>query len=167
MRKMIALSFIFLVLFAGCGNADSNTVSSETTTVSSIASTADGKDKSDSSDDVVVIKEKMFIAQTNDIYYNANDYLGKTIQYEGLFDIYEIPDEETHYFVIRYGPGCCGNDGYAGFEVNWEGEYPNKDDWVEVTGVLEEYDDYGLTYLRLHIVSLTTLTTRGAEFVSQ
>ena len=117
---------------------------------------------------VVEIKEKMFIAQTNDIYYNADDYLGKILKYEGLFDIYT--DSNTgvdYYFVIRYGPGCCGIDANAGFEVAWDKGYPNQDDWVEAVGVLEDYEEDGVPYLRVALSSLTVLDVRGAEVVTQ
>ncbi|MDR3288048.1 MAG: hypothetical protein LBT22_01320 [Peptococcaceae bacterium] len=117
---------------------------------------------------VVEIREKLFVAQTNDIYYNPEDYLGKTIKYEGIFYVYEDSESgATYYSVIRYGPGCCGIDKYAGFEVRWEQDYPRHDDWVEVAGVLEEYEEDGGKYLRLAVTSLTVLPTRGEEYVSQ
>ena len=120
------------------------------------------------SGDVVEIKEKLFIAQTNDIYFNSSDYLGKTIKYEGIFDIYEDPESgQKFYSVIRYGPGCCGVDGDAGFEVLWNKEYPNNNDWVEAVGVLETYTVGQATYLRLALTELSVLPTRGAEYVSQ
>lgn len=119
-------------------------------------------------DEVIIIKEKMFIAQTNDIYFNAEDYLGKTIKYEGIFDIYEIPETgAVYYSVIRYGPGCCGIDANAGFEVRWDKEYPQQNEWVEAVGVLEEYDENGYWYLRLALSSLNVLPTRGEEYVEQ
>ena len=118
--------------------------------------------------DVIEIKEKLFIAQTNDIYLNPEDYLGKTIQYEGIFDSYFWEENgNTYYYVIRYGPGCCGFDANAGFEVQWDGEYPDANDWVEVVGVLERYEEDGWEYLRLQVSSMTVLPTRGAEYVSQ
>jgi uncharacterized membrane protein YcgQ (UPF0703/DUF1980 family) len=117
---------------------------------------------------MVVIKEKLFVEQTNDIYYNAEDYLGKTIKYEGIFKTYEVPETgEMYYSVIRYGPGCCGIDANAGFEVYWDGGYPNLDDWVEAVGVLEMYEEDGALYLRLALTALTVLTVRGAEYVDQ
>ena len=121
-----------------------------------------------SSGDAFEIKEKLFIAQTNDIYYNADDYLGKTIKYEGIYKAYSWEEDNLiYYYVIRYGPGCCGNDGEAGFEIVWNGEHPNEDDWVEAIGVLEEYEEDGYKYLRLVLTSLTVLPKRGAEYVSQ
>jgi hypothetical protein len=117
------------------------------------------------------IKEKMFIAQTNDIYLNVEDYLGRTVKLEGLFKMTRYEDmDRTYCFVLRYGPGCCGNDGSAGFEVAWETpekDYPAEDDWVEAVGVLSNYEEDGYPYLYLVLSSLTIKQERGAEFVSQ
>jgi uncharacterized membrane protein YcgQ (UPF0703/DUF1980 family) len=119
----------------------------------------------------VEIKEKMFIAQTNDVYLNPDDYLGKTIKLEGLFKSENYTQGgKTYCFVIRYGPGCCGYDGSAGFEVAWEGSgrsYPKQDAWVEAVGVLKQYKENGIPYLYLSLSSLNTLDKRGAEFVTQ
>ena len=119
-------------------------------------------------EDIVLIPEKLFIAQTNDIYYNSEDYLGKTIRYEGMFKTYGgYEGSEKYYAVVRYGPGCCGDDGSAGFEVTWKEPYPKEDEWVEATGVLELYEENGTAYLRLALTELEVLPIRGAEFVAQ
>jgi uncharacterized membrane protein YcgQ (UPF0703/DUF1980 family) len=116
---------------------------------------------------VIEIKEKLFIAQTNDIYLNPEDYLGKGIKIAGLFKREGYTGTE-YCFVIRYGPGCCGTDGNAGFEVAWEGsgEYPQVDEWVEATGVLKTYDEDGYPYLYIALSSLDVLEERGAEYVT-
>ncbi|MDR0642783.1 MAG: metal ABC transporter permease [Treponema sp.] len=122
---------------------------------------------------LVEIKEKMFIAQVNDIYLNADDYLGKTIKLEGLFKEEKYAGiDTTYFFVIRYGPGCCGTDGNAGFEVAWDKEiqdrpYPQVDDWVAAEGKLSYYEEDGYPYLYIALSSLEALDKRGAEFVSQ
>ncbi|MDR2485633.1 MAG: hypothetical protein LBD55_09585 [Treponema sp.] len=118
------------------------------------------------------IKEKMFIAQTNDIYLNPEDYIGKTLKLEGIFQTQQnyTVNGNPYYFVIRYGPGCCGNDGNAGFEVMWDNSeetYPNTDDWVEAVGVLKYYEEDDYPYLCISLSSLTVLDERGAEFVVQ
>jgi uncharacterized membrane protein YcgQ (UPF0703/DUF1980 family) len=134
--------------------------------------------------ELIEIREKMFIAQINDIYLNPEDYLGKTLVYEGLFDSYLYPETGVTYrYVIRYGPGCCGTDGNAGFEVSWDDappaqsgdpakgltlrKYPKKNDWVEVRGVLKAYDEDGFEYLHIVLSSLKVLDVRGAEYVNQ
>ncbi|MDR0563184.1 MAG: hypothetical protein LBG73_10935 [Spirochaetaceae bacterium] len=122
---------------------------------------------------VIEIKEKMFIAQTNEIYLNPEDYLGKTLKLEGIFQAQKdyTLNGNPYYFVIRNGPGCCpGIDSSAGFEVLWENPeetYPNPNDWVEAVGVLSQYEEDGYPYLCLSLTSLKTLDTRGAEFVTQ
>ncbi|GHT58003.1 hypothetical protein FACS1894109_11370 [Spirochaetia bacterium] len=120
---------------------------------------------------LIEIKEKMFLAQVNDVYLNQEDYLGKTIKLEGLFKLEQYEENDPAYcFVLRYGPGCCGSDGNAGFEVAWDEAdklYPNDDDWVEAVGVLKTYEEDGYPYLYLALSELTILDKRGAEYVTQ
>jgi uncharacterized membrane protein YcgQ (UPF0703/DUF1980 family) len=129
----------------------------------------DGAKKKNADGGVVEIKEKMFIAQTNDIYINKDDYIGKTIKYEGIFDESVWPGNgKTYRYVIRFGPGCCpGDAAAAGFEVAWNKDYPQKNDWVEAAGVLEEYIDGGTPNIRIALTSLKVLQKRGKERVSQ
>ncbi len=120
----------------------------------------------------VEINERVFISLINDIYINSEEYEGRTIKLEGIFKTEQLTEEETPYcFVIRYGPGCCGYDGNAGFEVAWKNKekpsYPANDSWVEATGVLKKYSEYEMEYLYLDLTSLNVLNTRGAEYVTQ
>jgi uncharacterized membrane protein YcgQ (UPF0703/DUF1980 family) len=124
------------------------------------------------SSDTVEIGEKMFIAQVNDIYLNADDYFGKTIKLEGIFKQTQyVEGQDPYYFVIRYGPGCCGNDGNVGFEVAWDKEkvhpYPADNSWVEAEGVLKFYEEEGYRLSYLDLSSLNVLTKRGTETVLQ
>ena len=160
MKKTVILILCLALLF-GCSNQkveDETTQSEQETHVTIDTPTGD----------FIEIKEKLFIAQTNDIYFNTDDYLGKTIKYEGIFDEYrDSVTNITYYSVIRYGPGCCGYDSNAGFEVIWDKGYPEANEWVEVVGVLERYEELDEEYLRLKIISLTVLDTRGQEYVAQ
>jgi uncharacterized membrane protein YcgQ (UPF0703/DUF1980 family) len=122
---------------------------------------------------IVEIREKMFVEQTNDVYLNPDEYMGKTIRLEGMFGIVEMgEDEPTCYYVYRLGPGCCGYDANAGFEVVWDAankgrDYPNENDWTEATGVLESYEYDDEPYLRLSLSSLIVKAERGKERVEQ
>jgi uncharacterized membrane protein YcgQ (UPF0703/DUF1980 family) len=115
------------------------------------------------------IKEKLFIAQTNDIYLNPDEYMGRRIKLQGMFKTdYYTGSAEPYCFVLRYGPGCCGYDGTAGFEVKWDGNgpaFPDEDDWVEAVGVLDSYYEDGYPYIYLSLTSLTVMDERGAETV--
>jgi uncharacterized membrane protein YcgQ (UPF0703/DUF1980 family) len=122
-----------------------------------------------SKEDVIEIKDKLFIAQVNDVYVNPEDYLGKTIKLEGIFKE-ERGNNKSYCFVLRYGPGCCGLGGNVGFEVAWDKEkgepYPVEDSWVEATGELKTYEEDGYSdYLYLDLISLNVLKKRGTETV--
>jgi uncharacterized membrane protein YcgQ (UPF0703/DUF1980 family) len=116
------------------------------------------------------IKEKLFIAQTNDIYLNPDEYMGRRIKLQGMFKTdYYTGSVEPYCFVLRYGPGCCSYDGTAGFEIKWPDNngtpYPAEDDWVEAVGVLDSYEEDGYPYIYLALTSLTVMDERGAETV--
>jgi uncharacterized membrane protein YcgQ (UPF0703/DUF1980 family) len=122
---------------------------------------------------IIEIREKMFLAQVNDVYLNSDDYMGKTIKLEGIFKTEQYYDDtEPYCFVLRYGPGCCGSDGNAGFEVKWDKDrkqtYPAAESWVEASGILKTYEEDGCyQYLYLDLSSLNLLSKRGAETVFQ
>jgi uncharacterized membrane protein YcgQ (UPF0703/DUF1980 family) len=118
----------------------------------------------------------MFIQQCNDIYLNPDDYLGRAVKLEGIYEEYtDETENETLRYVIRYGPGCCGNDGVAGFQILFEGgsdgagndsvSSPKQNDWVEAVGTVElDYRD-AEPFVVLRLSRLTVMEKRGAEFV--
>ena len=117
------------------------------------------------------VREKMFLTQMTEIAINTPDYLGKTIALEGIFETFPYGESgAVFYLVYRHSPGCCGNDGITGFEVLWDDPavtYPENNAWVRAVGVLEQYDEDGVTYMRLRLKQLTELPQRGLEFVNQ
>lgn len=130
------------------------------------------ENKSASKDDEVLeITEDLFLTQVNDIYTNPDNYLGRKIKYQGIFETMPYEEDGQNLellYVFRNSPGCCGNDGTAGFEVVWDGEVPPQDSWVEVEGTLKTLKDKdGNQYLQLKLDSLNVLKERGKEFVSQ
>ncbi|MCL1982344.1 MAG: hypothetical protein FWG53_04530 [Clostridiales bacterium] len=124
--------------------------------------------------DAFEIQEQFFIQQFDDIYLNPDDYLGKTIKYEGLVDMYQDFHDEsiTHYFIYRMSTGCCAvNPARAGFDIDYNGaEYPNgkpgPDDWVAVEGTLSmfEYED-GVQDFVITDAKLTVKSERGEDMV--
>jgi len=117
-------------------------------------------------EDIVEITDNYFIQQTNDVYINLDDYIGKTIKMEGL--IYSYNDASSGnvcYAVVRNGPGCCGNDGIVGLDIRYDGDYPNANTWVEVIGVMGTDTVQGRKIPAIQVVSMTE-TERGATAVS-
>jgi zinc transport system permease protein len=180
MKNVSIISFIVIFFFSGCGNAKIVSQASNAAGTLSVVLPQGIQEKGQTpvllnseEKKVIEIKEKMFIAQINDVYRNPEDYIGNMIKLEGLFVSEQYGDNEPYCFVIRYGPGCCGTDGNAGFEVAWNKQdaesktYPNSDDWVEAVGILQTYEEDGYPYLYLDLSELNILNERGAEYVTQ
>ena len=172
MKKIVLFSIIAVLLITGCGNKKTaNEPVAETIEEEIIPVEAD-----------MVIGDKLFIGQVNDVYRNGKDYMGKTIKLEGIFMTGEAGGREYCY-VYRKGPGCCGDDGQIGFEVSWnpldstnpqeqasEGEkkaYPKRNDWVEAQGELKRYSQDGRNFLYIALSYLEVMDERGVEFVTQ
>lgn len=120
-------------------------------------------------DDVIEITEKMFIAQCNDIYLNPDDYTGKTIRIEGMYNEVADTDGITYLSVIRNGPGCCGNDGVAGFEFTDADALDCQiGDWISVEGIVTPLVLFeGVETVVIGEAKVTVKTERGAEYVTQ
>ncbi len=118
---------------------------------------------------ILEIKEKLFLTQINDIFYNFESYKDKTIIVEGMYSVlYSWDGSESVSVVYRRGPGCCGNDGWGGFVLKYDGSYPAENAWIRVTGVPElDVAPEGYTTLYLNVISIEEKAERGAEFVNQ
>ena len=174
------LLFITLVSLLACAGCSTEAVSpSQVTIPTSTANTdlsgetktddtkADNDKTSKKDDSVFEIREKMFIAQCNDIYLNLKDFEGRTVKIEGFCDTDIDPETgKTYYGVIRKGPGCCGNDGVAGFEFTYGGQYPKQNDWLEVVGKITVVKKGNYDVVVIDASKVTVKTTRGADFVS-
>lgn len=114
---------------------------------------------------MVEIKDNYFIEQTNDVYYNLDEYIGKTIKMEGIVYIYEDTNGDICYAIVRNTPGCCGNDGLAGLDIRYDGDYPDEGTWVEVVGVMGTDTVYGSKIPAIQVV-LIEETETGTTFVS-
>ena len=151
MRKFWILCLLLVVLLTGCSDIDL---------------------PFGDADEAVYIPERFFVLQTQQIFLNSEEYLGRTIRYEGIFrSVFWPPTELYYHYVVRYTDDCCGGaDGIIGFEVYFGddniSETAEEDDWVEVTGILDEYEEDGVNHLRLIVTSIVVLDERGAEFVS-
>ena len=151
MKKALFALILFSIFFTGCN-------------------------KNDEANSIYEIGENMFITQIDNINLNYREYLGRTIRLEGLFKALHW-EGNNYYYVIRNGPGCCGDDGEVGFEVSWKPEYnesfdddimlnyPNTNDWVQATGELKSYNFMGMTFIYLALSDLDIMQERGAEFV--
>ena len=117
---------------------------------------------------IVEIRERFFVREIHAINMNADEYVGRTVKYEGLFQSFYWAETGEYFFqVYRYVFDCCGTDKAAGFEVYLGDIAPLPDGaWVEVIGVLEWYEVVeGSPFLRVAAISVRELDERGAETV--
>ena len=114
---------------------------------------------------ILEIKDNFFIQQTNDMYYNLKDYLGKTIKIEGFVTNYKDNNGDICYGVVRNTPGCCGADGLAGVDIRYDGEYPPIDTWVEVIGVMGKDNTYDSDIPAIQVTSIRE-KEEGTTFVT-
>ena len=152
MKKLLVL-LVAIVLLAGCaarGDTAAPRVSAQTNM---------------GEEDIVYIGERFFVTEMNRIQFYREQYLGRVIQYEGIFYSFYW-DDGSVYFVVRYTYGCCGLDGLIGFDVLLNEIPPFPDNtWVQVTGVLEEdYSGWG-SILMVNAISIVEIPERGQEFV--
>jgi len=133
MKKLI-LVFAFIFILTGCANDE----------------------------EVIMISERFFSNQMQEIFFNHQQYLGSTIQYEGMFRTMVTRYGDEFFMVYRYMFGCCGEE-IMGLEVDMNGFMPFADNaWVEVRGVLDM--DEG--FLVLRTIFIEEMAERGAELVS-
>lgn len=161
-RKFYKVALCCFVLLCGalaaCGGGTVNTES-----VSGSAQSTSGTEvKVD-----IEITEKYYVTYVNELYTNPMDYLGQTIQIEGMYKKEYWPSTGNIYnYVYRVGPGCCGTDGnMCGFEFSMDGFTPNDNDWIRVTGALYMYEENGANFLALRATNVEVLNERGLENV--
>ncbi len=121
--------------------------------------------------DTIHIDEKLYLTQINDIFMNLSDYEGKTIVVEGMFaELYSAEEDNTLPAVFRFGPGCCGNDGWGGFLLNYDDfkTMPKEGDWMRITGTpyIEETEG-GFRNLFLNVSNVELGIEKGLETVYQ
>lgn len=116
--------------------------------------------------EAIAIGEKLFISQINDIYYNFDDYKNYHILVEGMFTHLENTKKEKVPAVYRLGPGCCNNDGWAGFLMaNYDFKNLKENDWIKVYGKPRIEINGHFRELYLDVLNIEVLEKRGAELV--
>ncbi|MCL2355106.1 MAG: hypothetical protein FWC68_04475 [Oscillospiraceae bacterium] len=116
---------------------------------------------------MIRIRENMFKTQVNDVHMNISRYQGRGITLEG-FLAKDTQGDENLYAIARGAPDCCGVDGLVGFLIEYEGEMPNEDEWIEVVGVLEaRTTNQRQMYTVIRVEEITVKDVRGLEFVER
>jgi uncharacterized membrane protein YcgQ (UPF0703/DUF1980 family) len=90
------------------------------------------------------IKDRFFVQQVNDIYFNPESYKDQIIKIEGYFNKYLDIGNVERYVVYRRTAGCCGDDGSAGFEFSYKEKLQFKPgQWIFVEARVAERSSGG------------------------
>lgn len=119
----------------------------------------------------VTIKNSTYDKQLSEIYENKEDYLGKSVEMQGYYQVIQNGDEDYH-FIVQYIPflnysSVSNEEGGAqtgfyeldvqGLEIYSEaGKYPDENRWYTVKGILEEFTDEknGEKYIRINLQNI-------------
>lgn len=152
---LVVIAMILLVSLVGCGGDDKGT--------------SEQKDSGNSEQRTIELTDKKFINYTMNIHTNPEKYLGDRIEMEGLFSTFYLDDdvdkEEKHYYVFRYGANDSHEDTQVGFEVKYKGDYPKKNDWVKISGILKSYESNDIEYIYIDVDELEVMDESGEERV--
>lgn len=108
-----------------------------------------------SAEEVMTIPEDRFAATILEIGSNFSEYEGKTLRLTGY--VAPLLGEEGAQFCVMRDYNCCGGTDLRpyGFDCFWEGDLPEIDSWVTVTGVIGQHErSSGYSYLLLTLTDL-------------
>ena len=78
-------------------------------------------------------------------------YLGREIVFAGYY-VFEDFTERYHYVLLN-----PSGESTLGFEIRWDGDYPQRGDAVRVRGTLTEITEFGQKYIYLAVSEITVL----------
>ena len=108
-----------------------------------------------SKEEIVVLSDKLFLINLDEIYANYKKYEGKYLQIDGFV----FNDPGSGNIIVGREYSCCGPDNFLiGLECEDSNvEYKN-DTWIRATGIIKVVEDKE-NKLNPIIISLTNVTS--------
>ncbi len=161
MKKIAAVMLILSIILTACSsttNDNSNTGSSQQPIENSNYTNEQSQQQSTSEEaptegvdiDLTEMTTTMIYSQVFDMVMNAQNYEGKVIKMQGLYNplYFEPTDSTYHLMVITDATGCCPQ-GVEFVITNQGQEYPELNTEIQVTGVFEIYQEGENLYFRI------------------
>ncbi len=99
--------------------------------------------------DLTKLSSTMVFSEVYNMMISPEEYEGKTIKAEGIFQVFQDSDNKNFYaLVIADATACC----QQGLELIWDGnpaypdDFPKENSEIEITGVYKSYMEEGNTY---------------------
>jgi hypothetical protein len=111
--------------------------------------------------DLTDLSSTMVFAEVSNIMYFPEEYIGKTVKINGLYNSWYFEPTDTYYshVIIEDALACCssGLEFTLGENYAFPEDYPQNDTRIEITGVFDSYDELGLTYYHIKADSMTVV----------
>lgn len=98
-----------------------------------------------------VMSDTLAYSMISQMYDDIEPYIGKTIRMTGVFNVLETADRNYYNCLVMDATQCCG----VGFEFlpagnhTYPNDYPQMDQTITVTGVLDVYYEDGYPFYQL------------------
>jgi len=112
--------------------------------------------------DLTRLSETVAAAEFSNILANSGNYIGQTIRVSGEYFSVYINEfgRLAHYVTVMQGDACCPPEGFE-FKLTDErvsdGDFPEQNTMIEVTGVLGRYEELGFAFLFLSVDEVIVL----------
>lgn len=152
-KSIILITILMLALsIAGCSSSEDSIVQESEDRVQISENIENSTDKGTGGVDVdlTILSSTMVYGEVFNITINPEDYLGKTIKLRGEYyaSFYEQTEKYYHYAIIADAAACCeqGLEFLLDGDYTYPEDYPENGKQVEFTGVINSYEELGLTY---------------------
>lgn len=150
--KRLGLCLLTLMFLTACSAPPPQDVSSPAHRAGTVSASAGETETS--GEDILVLSNKSFAMMVNQVYAFPAVYVGKTIQFSGIFNRKADsadPEGAQIPYVIQEAADDGHGHGSPGFEIICENDYPEEGKWVKVTGTLEYVLHSGFQFLRVRV----------------
>lgn len=169
MKKHLLLTLTLLLV--GCNTTTAvspETPSTSQEVVSTPALNTDTNEEESHNDNTpITIQDDTFVTQMEDIFINLDDYIGKTVTFEGF--VMPLDEEEKQYGITRFYEQDHGDHSHTllvGLVCSYDGTWPAQDTWVEVTVAIDKAEsEDGVTPIGI-IQELIVKEERGLATVT-
>ncbi len=105
--------------------------------------------------DLTALSATMVYSEVYQMMYYPENYVGKSVKMEGLYDVYHDDNTGSDYYacIIQDATACCAQG--IEFRLTDEYEYPDESvNEVAVKGIFDLYEEDGVTYCTLRDAEL-------------
>lgn len=115
----------------------------------------------------VILKDKFFDTTIRDMNINAEDYLGKKIQIDGLYFYNGYFSFVGRYSTSNLCPSCPAGYSFMEFHLkeNIDRKLTHEQDWIKVIGTFTKGNDDGEEYYYLDVDSIEIMNEKGNDTV--